>query len=61
MCSRILKPHAEVKHGRLFLASERAFDAVRNAYGWSLSWALQRQRFTMVVFLAIVVATGWLT
>src|SRR6267154_261921 len=33
MCSRILKPHADVKHGSLFLASERAFDAVRDASG----------------------------
>jgi HAE1 family hydrophobic/amphiphilic exporter-1 len=60
MCSRILKPHTDVKHGRLFLASERAFDAVRDAYGSSLNWTLQRQRLTMVVFLAIIVATGWL-
>src|SRR5712692_8605551 len=60
MCSRILKPQADVKHGSLFLASERAFDAVRGAYGQTLKWALQRQRFTMVVFLAIVLATGWL-
>jgi len=50
MCSRILKPHADVKHGRLFLASERAFDAVRDAYGWSLRWVLERQRFVVVVF-----------
>jgi HAE1 family hydrophobic/amphiphilic exporter-1 len=60
MCSRILKPHGDVKHGRLFLASERAFDAVRDAYGRSLSWAIERRRFTMGVFLAIIVATGWL-
>jgi len=60
MCSRILKPHGDVKHGRLFLASERAFDAVRDAYGWTLSWTLERQRFAMGVFLAIIVATGWL-
>src|SRR5205809_1233185 len=60
MCSRILKPRAEVRHGRLFLASESAFDAVRNAYGQTLKWVLHHQRFTMGVFLAIVVATGWL-
>jgi HAE1 family hydrophobic/amphiphilic exporter-1 len=60
MCSRILKPHGDVKHGKLFLASERAFDAVRDAYGRSLSWALERQKFAMGVFLAIIVATGLL-
>jgi HAE1 family hydrophobic/amphiphilic exporter-1 len=58
MCSRILKPHADVKHGRLFLASERAFDAVRNAYGSSLRWVLDRQRFIIAVFFVVVVATG---
>jgi len=29
--------HVDVKHGRLFLASERAFDAVLDAYGSSLN------------------------
>jgi HAE1 family hydrophobic/amphiphilic exporter-1 len=58
MCSRILKPRTEVKHGRVFLASERAFEAVKGAYDRSLRWALARQRFTMAVFLGIVVATG---
>src|SRR5437763_4954368 len=58
MCSRILKPHADVKHGRLFLASERAFDAVRDAYGSSLRWVLERRRFAMAVFFGIVLATG---
>src|SRR6266508_1741252 len=58
MCSRILKPHADVEHGRLFLASERAFDAVRDAYGSSLGWVLGHQRFVMAVFLGVVVATG---
>jgi len=38
MCSRILKPHVDVKHGRLFLASERAFDAVAGRYGSSRRW-----------------------
>src|SRR5205809_4977154 len=60
MCSRILKPHADVKHGRLFLASERAFDAVRDAYGSSLRWVLGHQRFVMAVFLGVGVATGGL-
>src|SRR2546423_711117 len=60
MYRRILKPHADVKHGRLFLASERAFDAVRDAYGSSLRWVLGRQRFVIAVFFGVVVATGML-
>ncbi len=58
MCSRILKPHTDVKHGRLFLASERAFDTVRDAYGSSLSWVLEHQRFVIAVFFGVVIATG---
>ena len=60
MCSRILKPHAAQRHGYLYMQSERAFDALRNAYAATLRWTLAHQRFTMVVFLAIVVATGYL-
>jgi hydrophobic/amphiphilic exporter-1 (mainly G- bacteria), HAE1 family len=60
MCSRILKPHGVQKHGRLFMLTERGFDAVRNAYALTLRWTLRHARFTMAVFLAIVVVTGFL-
>ena len=60
MCSRILKPHAAQRHGYLYMQSERAFDALRNTYAATLRWTLAHQRFTMAVFLAIVVATGYL-
>ncbi len=60
MCSRILKPRHEVRHGRLFLASERAFEAVKGVYDVSLRWVLGHARLAMVVFLAITLATGWL-
>jgi HAE1 family hydrophobic/amphiphilic exporter-1 len=58
MCARILKPHREQKHGRLFMLSERAFDAVRDAYGGSLRWVLRHGRLAMVVFLGVIVATA---
>ena len=59
MCSRILKPHdPNLKHGRVFMAFERGFDAFRDLYGLTLRWVLAHQRFTMLVFLAVVVATG---
>ena len=60
MCSRILKPHGENKHGRLFMLTESGFEAIRNAYALTLRWTLRHARFTMAVFLAIVVATGFL-
>jgi HAE1 family hydrophobic/amphiphilic exporter-1 len=59
MCSRILKPHrGDVRHGSLYMAFERAFDALRNAYAASLGWTLAHQRTVMVVFVAICIATG---
>ena len=60
MCSRILKPHAAEKHGYLFMQSERAFEALKNAYAVTLRWTLRHRRSTMVVFLGIVVVTGFL-
>ncbi len=35
LCSRFLKPPSE-HHNALFRASERAFDGMRNLYGWTL-------------------------
>jgi hydrophobic/amphiphilic exporter-1 (mainly G- bacteria), HAE1 family len=59
MCSRILKPHrGEVRHGRLYMAFERGFDALRNGYDVSLSWTLAHRRTVMVIFVAICIATG---
>jgi HAE1 family hydrophobic/amphiphilic exporter-1 len=59
MCSRILKPHqADARHGSLYMAFERVFDATRHAYDVSLRWTLAHQRTVMVAFLAICVATG---
>jgi HAE1 family hydrophobic/amphiphilic exporter-1 len=59
MCSRILKPHRDqVRHGRLYMAFERGFDALRNGYDVSLSWTLAHRRTVMVIFVAICIATG---
>jgi hydrophobic/amphiphilic exporter-1 (mainly G- bacteria), HAE1 family len=59
MCSRILKAHDEhQRHGRLYMAFERAFDAWKNLYDASLRWTLGHQRAVLIVFLGICVATG---
>ncbi|MBE0619547.1 MAG: efflux RND transporter permease subunit [Burkholderiales bacterium] len=60
MCSRILKPHSAEKHGYLFMQSERAFEALKHAYSVTLRWTLGHRRFTVAVFLCIIVATGFL-
>ena len=59
MCARILKAHdPNQHHGRLYMAFERAFDAWRDLYGSTLRWVIGHRRTTMLVFLAICVATG---
>jgi HAE1 family hydrophobic/amphiphilic exporter-1 len=59
MCSRILKPHRkDERHGRLYMAFERVFDAWRDAYDVSLRWTLAHQRFVLIAFLGVCVATG---
>jgi HAE1 family hydrophobic/amphiphilic exporter-1 len=59
MCSRLLQPHrADQRHGRLYMAFERGFDALRDAYDASLRWTLAHQRLVMLAFLGICVATG---
>jgi HAE1 family hydrophobic/amphiphilic exporter-1 len=61
MCSRILKPHRpDARHGRLYMAFEHAFDAVRDTYDVTLRWALAHRRTVIVAFLGICVATVWL-
>ena len=60
MCSRLLKPHGEERHGRMYQFSERVFDGMRDAYAATLRWAMRHGRMMMVLFFGIVVATGYL-
>jgi len=57
MCSLLLKPHAEEHHGRLFQATERAFNWLLKKYEHALVWVLRHQRFTLMVTLGTMVAT----
>ncbi|HLY88953.1 MAG TPA: efflux RND transporter permease subunit [Acetobacteraceae bacterium] len=60
LCSRWLRPVAHGSHGRLYLWSERAFDAFRDAYDVTLKWSIRHSGFTMLVYLAVFAATAWL-
>jgi len=57
LCSRFLQAPSHQAHGRLYLASERVFDALLGAYTWGLDHALKARRLTMLVLLAFTVAT----
>jgi HAE1 family hydrophobic/amphiphilic exporter-1 len=59
MCSRILKPHDEVqRHGRLYWAFERGFEAWKNTYDVSLRWTLAHRRSVLWLFVVICLVTG---
>ncbi|HVB38052.1 MAG TPA: efflux RND transporter permease subunit, partial [Vicinamibacterales bacterium] len=60
LASRFLRPAGETRHGRLYRASERAFDGLLHAYEWSLQGALRHGRIVLLGTAAIIVATGWL-
>jgi HAE1 family hydrophobic/amphiphilic exporter-1 len=60
LCSRFLRPPAEQRHGRLYAASERAFEAVFGAYKRSLDLVLRHRLATLAVSGLSLVAAGWL-
>jgi HAE1 family hydrophobic/amphiphilic exporter-1 len=60
MCSRLLKPHTEERHGRLFRATERFFEGMRSIYERTLRVAMRHGIAILLVALGSVAATAWL-
>jgi len=60
MCARLLQSEHQNAHGRLYRAFERGFDAAREAYRKTLSWSLRNAPLTLLAFLAITAATGYM-
>jgi len=59
MCSRFLRPESGERHGRLYMASERAFEALLDGYRATLDIALRHHRVTLAVFIATLFATAY--
>jgi hydrophobe/amphiphile efflux-1 (HAE1) family protein len=68
MCAQFLKPEREIKHGKMYLASERLFQWSVQNYAAGLRWVLRHQPFMLVltgaticlsVYLYIVVPKGF--
>ena len=55
MCARLLKPEPKGDRGRLYAASERAFNGLLHGYRVSLSWAL---RHPLLIIAALVGTIG---
>ena len=60
LASRFLKPPGETRHGRLYMLSERAFDALLRAYERGLDVVLRFQFVTLCVFFATVALSAYL-
>ncbi|RCW77850.1 efflux RND transporter permease subunit [Phyllobacterium bourgognense] len=60
MCARFLKNESSIKHGRLYLISERGFNGLLSGYRTTLDIALHYHRVTFGIFLLTLVATGYL-
>jgi len=59
LCSRFLRPPRESR-GRVYAASERVFSGMLSVYERSLQLVLRHPRFTLGIFFATVVLTGYL-
>jgi HAE1 family hydrophobic/amphiphilic exporter-1 len=55
LCSRLLKPAHETRHGRWFRASERVFERMLGGYEGSLGWVMRHRPLTLV-FSALCLA-----
>jgi HAE1 family hydrophobic/amphiphilic exporter-1 len=60
MASRFLRAHGETEHGRFYLWSERAFDAMLNSYERGLDRAMRWSKTTLLVFFATLALSVYL-
>jgi len=60
LCSRFLRVRHASQHGALYRLTERFFDGMLKFYDRTLQAVLRHRPATMVVFFAILAATGWL-
>ena len=54
MCAYLLKKESTDRHGRLFTASEKTFDAVLSVYRKTLHWVLEHPAPTLVVLFLVI-------
>ena len=57
MCSRLLKPKAETKPSRFYVASEKVYERIIASYGRTLQWVLRHQPATLLVAAAMLALT----
>ncbi len=60
MCARILKRKPEEQQGKIFRASQQAYDRIVQFYGKTLRWVLGHQKPTLLLWMATLALTVWL-
>ncbi|MBU4516427.1 MAG: efflux RND transporter permease subunit [Proteobacteria bacterium] len=60
LCNLILRPNRVERHGRLYNAFERGFDAMRDTYRVTLDWTIRHHRLTMLFSFVVLAATVYL-
>jgi multidrug efflux pump len=60
MSARLLRHKPASEQGRVYKASERAFNAVISFYGRTLEWVLAHQTATLLVAVSTLILTGYL-
>ena len=58
LSSRILRAHAHESHGRMYNATERAWDSVIGFYDRTLHWVMAHRGATMIFSLGVLLGTG---
>jgi multidrug efflux pump len=59
MCAYLLKNERDVKHGRLYMASEKVFDGVLSVYRRTLHWVLDHTLLTLTVLFLTIALNVW--
>jgi multidrug efflux pump len=54
MCAYMLKDERKLKHGRIYMASERMFEWVLSVYRRTLGWVLEYPAITLIVLMLTV-------
>src|SRR5262245_51720224 len=60
MCAKLLRPESEIRHGRIYRASERAFRWILDQYETTLSWVLRHQPLMLVLTFVTIAFTVYL-
>lgn len=60
LASRFLRPAAQAKHGRLYVACERAFNALLHAYERTLAGVMRHRLATLLLSFVVLIATVYL-